>query len=101
MHAHLGGRVYAKLGQLAPYERSKPYILNDDRVGVKRKKLRRKIERGRKLAVKQQRVQRDMGLYPAQAAVVYRLTQGVARKILRSAARVESAASEIDGVRPV
>ena len=87
MHAHLGGRVYAKLGQLAPYERSKPYILNDDRVGTEPEKLRRKVERRRKLAVKQQRVQRDMRLNVPQAAKIYRFAQLAANEIRCRTAR--------------
>ena len=98
MYAHLGRGVHGEPGQLAADERSKPNILHYYRVRVQSVKLRRKIQRGGKLAVQEEGVERDMRINAPQMAVIYRFTQRVARKIRGGTARVERAAAEIDRV---
>ena len=99
--AHLRARVEGDVRQGAAYRRDKPQILNDQPVRAARGRKTRGVHRRAHLAVVDERVERDVDLAAAHAAVGHCLFKFLIREILRAASGVEVAQSEIDRVRAV
>ena len=99
--AHLRARVEGDVRQGAAYRGDKPQILNDYPVRAALGREARGVHRRAHLPVVDERVERDVDLAAAHAAVGHRLFKFLVCKILRAAAGVEVAHSEIDRVRAV
>ena len=97
--AHLRARVQGNVRRGLARHVPKAPVLHEHGVDPHGGGLFQRVRRLRQLPVGEQRVERQIDLYPVEVTVVYGGGKVVVREIFRAAAGVERAEAHVDGVR--